>query len=165
MQLKIKVSGVPFVAQQKHIWLASIRTQVWSLASLSGLRIRRCRELWCRSQTQVRSCIAVAVVKATGYSSNLTPSRGISICHKYGPKKIKKKKEKSFWENLDNCKIFKIRLFFSSKNAEINQIYLQWITKNYIKITSWREKKIEPAISWSILKVIFGTYILLQSFQ
>ena len=36
--------------------------QVQSLASLSGLRIWRCRELWCRSQTWLRSHIAVAVV-------------------------------------------------------------------------------------------------------
>ena len=32
------------------------------LASLSGLRIQCCRELWCRSQTRLRSCVAVAVV-------------------------------------------------------------------------------------------------------
>ena len=36
--------------------------RVRSLASLSGLRIWRCRELWCRSQMQLRFCIAVAVV-------------------------------------------------------------------------------------------------------
>ena len=33
-----------------------------SLASLSGLRIQRCRELWCRSQMQLGSSIVVAVV-------------------------------------------------------------------------------------------------------
>ena len=30
-----------------------MRTQVRSLAPLGGLRIRRCRELWCRSQTRL----------------------------------------------------------------------------------------------------------------
>ena len=35
--------------------------RVPSLASFGGLRIRHCRELWYRSQTQLRSCIAVAV--------------------------------------------------------------------------------------------------------
>ena len=35
---------------------------VRSLALLSGLRIRHCCELWCRSQTRLRSGIAVAVV-------------------------------------------------------------------------------------------------------
>ena len=32
------------------------------LASLSGLRIRHCRELWCRSQTWLGSPVAVALV-------------------------------------------------------------------------------------------------------
>ena len=35
---------------------------VQSLASLSGLRIQRCHKLWCRSQTQLGSGIAEAVV-------------------------------------------------------------------------------------------------------
>ena len=33
--------------------------QVWSLTSLSGLRIQHCRELWWRLQTWLWSCIAV----------------------------------------------------------------------------------------------------------
>ena len=64
--------GVPFMAQ----WL----------------RIQHCRELWCRLQTQLGSWVAVALVKAGGYSSNLIPSLGTSICCKCGPKKTKKKK-------------------------------------------------------------------------
>ena len=39
----------------------SMRTQVLSPASLSGLRILCCQELWCRSQTLLRSRIAVVV--------------------------------------------------------------------------------------------------------
>ena len=42
--------GVPVVAQQKRIWLVSMRMWVQSLATLSGSGIRGCRELWCRSQ-------------------------------------------------------------------------------------------------------------------
>ena len=38
-----------------------MRLRVQSLALLSGLRIWRCCELWCRLQTQLRSCIAVAL--------------------------------------------------------------------------------------------------------
>ena len=34
--------------------------QVQSLALLSGLRIRRSRELWCRSQTQLKPGLAVS---------------------------------------------------------------------------------------------------------
>ena len=46
---------------------------------LSGLRVLRYRQLWCRSQ-------AVAVVEAGSYSSDSTPSLGISICHGCDPK-------------------------------------------------------------------------------
>ena len=78
--------GVPVVAQRKWIWLASMRTQVQSLASLSGLRIRHRHELWCRSQIQLWSHIAVAVVSASNYSSDLTPSLGTSMCLGCAPK-------------------------------------------------------------------------------
>ena len=61
LRLKKKF-GVPIVAQQKQIWLASRRTQVPSLTLLSGLRIQHFHELWCRSQMRLRSHVAVAVV-------------------------------------------------------------------------------------------------------
>ena len=56
-----------------------MRTQVRSLASLSGLRVQHCSELWCRSQTRFGSGVAVAVVEASRYSSNSAPSLGTSI--------------------------------------------------------------------------------------
>ena len=37
-------------------------------------------------QTQFRSCIAVALLKAGGYSSDWTPSLGISMCHRSSPR-------------------------------------------------------------------------------
>ena len=40
-----------------------MRLWVRSLALLSGLRIRRCRELWCRLQTRLRSCVAEALAR------------------------------------------------------------------------------------------------------
>ena len=58
----ILVLGVPMVAQQLQTRLVSMRTQVRCLASLSGLRIWHCHELWCRLQMWLGSCIAVAVV-------------------------------------------------------------------------------------------------------
>ena len=64
--------GVPIVAQGKWIWLVSMRMQVGSLASLSGLMIWYCYELWCRSQTHLGSGVAVAV--AGSYSSDSTSS-------------------------------------------------------------------------------------------
>ena len=59
---KMAMVGIPVMAQRKQISLASMRTQLRSLASLSGLRIQHCCELWCRLQTQLGSGIAVAVV-------------------------------------------------------------------------------------------------------
>ena len=73
------------MAQWKWIQLGTVRLQVWSLASLSGLRIGCCCELRCRLQTWFRSCVAVAA--AGSYSFDLTPSLGTSICHGYSPKK------------------------------------------------------------------------------
>ena len=40
---------IPTVAQQLRTWLVSMRMQVRSLASLSGLRIEHCHKPWCRS--------------------------------------------------------------------------------------------------------------------
>ena len=78
------------VAQQKQIQLETIRLWVRSLASLSGLRIQRCRELWYRLQIQLRYDVAVAVAWASSYSSDSTPSLGTSIRCKCSPKKKKK---------------------------------------------------------------------------
>ena len=44
--------------------LASMRTQVQSLASLSGIRIPCCRELWCRSQRRLGSALLWLVATA-----------------------------------------------------------------------------------------------------
>ena len=74
-------------------WIISIRMQVQTLASLSGLRIQHCCKLWCRLRAQLGSCIAVAEVWACGYSSKLTPSLGTLMCCKISPKKLKKKKK------------------------------------------------------------------------
>ena len=67
------IIGVSVMAQQKQVWLASMRTQVRPLASLSGLRIPCCYELWCRSQMWLRSGVAVAGVQASAYISDSTP--------------------------------------------------------------------------------------------
>ena len=36
------------MAQWKRVRLGTMRLWAWSLASLSGLKIWRCHELWCR---------------------------------------------------------------------------------------------------------------------
>ena len=55
-------SEVPIMVQWKRIQLGTVRLQVRSLASLSGLRVRSCLELWCRSQMLLRSGVAMALV-------------------------------------------------------------------------------------------------------
>ena len=80
--------------------LVSMRTQVRSLATLSGLMIWRRHELHCRWQTWLGSGIDVAVVQAGSSSSNSTPSLGTSMCHSCGPEKPKKKKKVVLEQNL-----------------------------------------------------------------
>ena len=80
-----------------------MRLWVWALALLSGWRIWRCLELWCRSQTWLRFHIAVAVAWAGGWSSDWTPSLVTSICHRCGPRKDKKKKKE---EEEVTCSIY-----------------------------------------------------------
>ena len=67
--VNIHICRVPVLAQRKRIQLGTMRLLVRSWASLSGLRIRHCHELWCGSQTQLRSGIAVAVLWASSCSS------------------------------------------------------------------------------------------------
>ena len=61
-----------------------------SLAPLSGLRIWHCLELWCRSQMQLGSGIAVALAWAGSYNSNLSPSLGTSYAAGVALEKTKK---------------------------------------------------------------------------
>ena len=66
------------MSQWKQIRLVSMTIRVQSLASLSGFRIRRCRDLWCRSQIRLGSRIAVAVASSCG--SDSTGSLWTSVC-------------------------------------------------------------------------------------
>ena len=59
---KFLFSEFPLWLSKLPTRLVSMRMQVRSLSSLSALRIWYCRELWCRSQTRLRSGVAVAVV-------------------------------------------------------------------------------------------------------
>ena len=69
--------------------------QVQSLALLSGLRMRCCHKLWCRSQTWLRSALAVAVVLAGSYSFDSPPTQKPPHAKKEKKKK-KKKTQKEF---------------------------------------------------------------------
>ena len=59
---------------------------------LSGLRIRCCHELQCRSQIWLGSCVAVTVAKAISCSSDSPPSLGTSICCRCALKRKKERK-------------------------------------------------------------------------
>ena len=50
-----------------------MRLWVRPLASLSGLRFRCCCELWCRSQMQLRSCIALWLWCRPGATALIRP--------------------------------------------------------------------------------------------
>ena len=52
-----------------------------------GSKIRCCCELCCRLQTWLKSGVAMAVVQASSYSSDSTPSLGTSMCHGCGTKR------------------------------------------------------------------------------
>ena len=52
------------MAQRKQIRLGTMRLWVRSLALLSGLRIQRCRELWCVLQMQLGSRCRLAATAA-----------------------------------------------------------------------------------------------------
>ena len=67
-----------------------MRMQVPFLALLSGLTIRHCHELWCGSQTWLRSLVAVAVAVVGSCSSDSTPSLGTSTCLRCSPEKQKR---------------------------------------------------------------------------
>ena len=81
------------MAQWKRIQLGTMRLRLRSLASLSGLRIQHCRDLRCRSQMRLGSCVAVALVQVGSYSSDSTTSLGTSTCHGSSPRKGKKPKQ------------------------------------------------------------------------
>ena len=74
--------------------MSSMILRILKMACSSGLRIWVLPELWCRSQTQLRCDVAVAVAQAGSCSSDLTPSLGTSISHKCGLKSKKRRKER-----------------------------------------------------------------------
>ena len=72
--LRIRALLFSFSLNEKKSWsshhgsvemnlISILRTQVRSLALISGLRIQHCRELCCRSQTRLGSGIAVALIQ------------------------------------------------------------------------------------------------------
>ena len=72
--------------------MTSIHEEAGPISGLvQQVKIENGCELWCRSQRQLRSGIAVAVAEASSYSSNWTPSLATSIYHRCSPEKKKKR--------------------------------------------------------------------------
>ena len=71
-----------------------MRTQVQSLALLSGSRpaVAMSHGVGRRCGSDLK--FALAVVQAGGYSSNSTSGLGTSVCHGCGPKETKRQKKK-----------------------------------------------------------------------
>ena len=90
--------------------------QVRSLASLSGLRIRCCCELQCRSQTWLRSGVAIGSAGSCG--SDSTPSLATSTCQNCGPKKQTNKKTQT-------------------KPNQTHQKLCTYLLNNYIEPSPW----------------------------
>ena len=127
--------GVPVMAQQKRIWLVSIKMWVRILCCrilLSGLSILCCHELWCRLQTQLGSHIAVAVGEAGSCSSDSTTSLGTSIWSRCSPKKKKKKKSPQLTEHVLDSFIWlkaSVLLFpFSFAFLELTCNWHKWVS-------------------------------------
>ena len=113
-----------WVKKPTSIW----RDAVPSLASVSGLRIWCCHELWYRSQTLLRSCVAVAVVSASSCSSDSIPSLGTSIYHRCSAEKKQNKnknlnlKKKSTLAPFFFLVIFHFKIISPTGSTERSQI-------------------------------------------
>ena len=92
---KLELLGSSCCGKQRRTWLVSMRTQVRSLALLSGLRIHCCRELWYSVLRLWHRLAASAPVRhlawELGYAVDATLKR-----QKKTPKKQTKKTTQNF---------------------------------------------------------------------
>ena len=121
---KKKKLAFPSWLSSQQTQLASMRMQVWSLTSISGLRIRHCPELWCRSQIWLESC--VAVVYASNYRSNWTLAWEPPYTVECGPKKTKRPKKKVLTILRNLLKSVKHSGCLSIEWLEMNQCWPSW---------------------------------------
>ena len=107
--------------------------QIWSLASLSGLRIWHCHKLWCRLQMRLRSGIAVAVTQACS-SSHSALCCETSICCRCGHKK--KENNSIYKQNFTVSDFFQVDFFSHSVYAL--QVYSHcWIYQYFVPFYCW----------------------------
>ena len=133
-------TGVPVMAQQKRIWLVTMRTQVWSLASVSGLRIPHCHELWCSSQMRFGSGVAVAWLRpvATALIQSIAwePPYATSVALKRQKEKEKRKETKE----INNFKLHSsIRMWHQRTISWTSQInWLELCFYFFFQLYQWR---------------------------
>ena len=130
--------GVLVMVQRKQIQLGTMRSRVRFLASLTGLGIQCCRELWCRSQSQLGSGVALAVVQAGSCSSDQTPgleppyavSAALKKDKKTKKKKKKKKKKKNVTSGGKNNDVFTFGDYYLSLFSTVmNCLYTTYFQK------------------------------------
>ena len=148
------------MVQRKRILLGTRRLRVRSLASLSGLPIRHCCELWYRSQMWLRSSVAVAVVSASSCSSNSTPSLGTSICCECSCKKTKDQKKKKKKKELNSAQsLRKLVLLFPPLRIQPRQ-HVDFSLVRPSPETQWSC----PQTYWQIINVRCFRLLRLWSF-
>ena len=130
---------------------------------IQWLRSWRYHELWCRSQTRLRSCIAVAMAWASSCSSDLTPSLGISICRGWGPKKTK---DNYLGFDFSNLKIMYVakstRKIWKKKTVcYIRMVRLLWIVLFWKIICSLFQKILFMITNWESM---FQKCMFIKSF-
>ena len=145
------------MVQQKQIQLVSMRMRVQSLALLSGLRIRHCHELWCRSQIPLGSRIAVTAVWGQRCSAHSTHSLGISICHGFDPRKQKNKNKKDKKQNQKPKTTTNKKTQAFPPNKYLKDKILKLVQKRKKKyILYWFLNKISYSAPHNMLIVIVG---------
>ena len=101
-----------------------MRTQVRSLASLSGLRIQHCHELWLRP---------------VGYSSNSTPSLGTSISCRCSPKK--NPPQKSFFKTCSAFVFREAAISLPCLLSSVEDLNFVLMVSLHRKLFFWPKKK------------------------
>ena len=102
------------MAQQNRIQLVSMRMHSGSLVTLSGLRIRQCHELWCRSQS--RSDLALLWVRCR--LDTTAPMRPLAWEFPYATCAAKNKQTNKQTKTIGNLKyVRRIIVFLNSFRA------------------------------------------------
>ena len=126
-----------------------MRLRVWSLASFSGLRIRRCHELWCRLQMPLdpallwfwRRPVATALIRPLAWEPPY------ATCAALERQKRQKKKTTTTTKNLKLK--YSTDCYFSSKKLCVSNLHLKNIVLEF-----WVCKK-KSSVGASFFNLLF----------